>query len=252
MSTELVLRPTYWASVSGGKDSLYMLNYILHNIDRYPLHGVVHFELEIDYPFIKNVIDYMEQQCTKVGIRFVRIKPRRTFIELYDKYGFPTRIARWCNDKYKLDSFKQLSNFLKEQGAKPINYVGYCYDEVSRYEKRANDEIYPLVEAKICENEIWEWAKTVPQFNDYYKYNKRCGCMFCPMQSMINTAYLLKYYPEQYDTMMVLAKETEKKREIERGRPFSVWSSNQKYNSDYRDKRVREVYLPLLDSITKA
>lgn len=48
----LVLRPSYWASVSGGKDSLYMLKYILTNIDKYPLDGVIHFELEIDYPFI--------------------------------------------------------------------------------------------------------------------------------------------------------------------------------------------------------
>lgn len=30
---ELQLKPTYWASVSGGKDSLYMLNLILHNLD---------------------------------------------------------------------------------------------------------------------------------------------------------------------------------------------------------------------------
>lgn len=27
-STELALRPSYWASVSGGKDSLFMLNII--------------------------------------------------------------------------------------------------------------------------------------------------------------------------------------------------------------------------------
>lgn len=34
MSNEIALRPSYWASVSGGKDSLYMLNLILHNLDR--------------------------------------------------------------------------------------------------------------------------------------------------------------------------------------------------------------------------
>ena len=55
-----------------------MLNYILHNLDRYPLDGVVHFELEIDYPFIHNVIDYMETECKRAGIQFVRIKPRKT------------------------------------------------------------------------------------------------------------------------------------------------------------------------------
>ena len=60
MSGEIALRPSYWASVSGGKDSLYMPNYILHNLDRYPLDGVVPFALDIDYPFIHAVIDYME------------------------------------------------------------------------------------------------------------------------------------------------------------------------------------------------
>ncbi len=83
MTEKITLRPSYWATVSGGKDSLYMLNLILHNLDRYPLDGVVHFELEIDYPFIHDVIDYMESECKRAGIRFVRIKPRKTWEELY-------------------------------------------------------------------------------------------------------------------------------------------------------------------------
>ena len=35
MSGEIALRPSYWASVSGGKDSLYMLNLILHILRMY-------------------------------------------------------------------------------------------------------------------------------------------------------------------------------------------------------------------------
>jgi len=253
LANEIALRPTYWASVSGGKDSLFMLNYILHNLDRYPLHGVVHFELEIDYPFIKEVIDYMEEQCTKAGITFYRIKPRKSFKELYEKYGFPTRKARWCNEKYKLDSSRQLTEFLKQHSCKPICYIGYCYDEVSRYQNRGlkRNEIYPLVEAKIEENTILEWAKAQPIFNNYYKFNRRCGCMLCPMQSMLNSAYLLKYYPKQYEEMITMTKETEQLRERELGRPFSVWGSNPKYNTEYRDKRVREVYLPKIEEMEK-
>lgn len=93
-----------------------MLNYILHNLDRYPLDGVVHFELEIDYPFLHNVIDYMETECKRAGIQFVRIKPRKTWEELYDKCGFPTRKVRWCNGHYKLDAKRQLSEWLNEVG----------------------------------------------------------------------------------------------------------------------------------------
>ena len=66
MKNEIVLKPSHWASVSGGKDSLYMLLYILLNLDKYPLDGVVHFELEIDFPFIKNVIDYMESEIFRI------------------------------------------------------------------------------------------------------------------------------------------------------------------------------------------
>ena len=148
-----------------------------------------------------------------------------------------------------MDCKTQLTELLKQQNCKPIWYIGYCVDEVRRYQKRCarTDEIYPFVEAGIEEDVILEWAKTQPIFTDYYKYNRRCGCMYCPMQSMTETAYLMKYYPEQYENMMALAKATEAKIESKLGRPVSVWSSNAKYNTEYRDKRVREFYLPKIE-----
>jgi 3'-phosphoadenosine 5'-phosphosulfate sulfotransferase (PAPS reductase)/FAD synthetase len=250
-TTALALRPSYWASVSGGKDSLFMLKYILNNLDRYPLDGVVHFELEIDFPFIHDVIDYMESECKRFGIPFYRIKPRKHWIDLYEKYGFPTRTVRWCNDKYKLDSLYQLKEFMLSKGCYVVNYIGYCADELNRVQTEINQKqknIYPLVENGIVEDEIWEWAKNQPIYNDYYKYNRRCGCMYCPMMSMENSAYLLLYYPEEYKNLMELARQTEIMREETLGRPFSVWSSNPKYNTEYRDKVVREKYLPMLIS----
>lgn len=257
MSNKIAPRPSYWASVSGGKDSLYMLNLILHNPDRYPLDGVVHFELEIDYPFVKNVIDYMESECAKIGVKFVRIKPRKSWEDLYKTvnrktggiYGFPTRIARWCNDKYKLDSKKQLQDFLKSIGYYAIFYIGYCVDEEKRFAKRSGNitEIYPLVENGITESEILKWAKFQPIFNHYYETQKRCGCMYCPLSSYLNFAYLFKYYPNDFEFMIERMKETEKIREQELGRPFSVMSSNPKYNADYVDNIVRTKWLKKLE-----
>lgn len=255
MVSDLVLRPSYWASVSGGKDSLYMLNLILHNPDRYPLDGVVHFELEIDYPFIKDAIDYMESECKRFGIRFVRIKPRKTWDEWYHDQlnrgsirGFPTRKARWCN-KLKLDAKKQLNEWMDSLGYYVISYIGYCADEEKRYAKRGEKvkEVYPLVENGINEDEIWHWAKEHPIFNNYYKTNKRCGCMYCPMASRISMAYLLKYYPENYEFMIERMRETEGIREQELGRQFSVISSNPKYNADYLDNIIRTKWLRILN-----
>ena len=250
MKNDLVLRPSYWASVSGGKDSLYMLHYILNNLDRYPLDGVVHFELEIDYPFIHNVIDYMEAECRKYDIPFVRFKPRQSWEELYYKYGFPTRKCRWCNSKYKLDCNKQLNEWLNSLGYYTVEYIGYCADEEHRFAKRKNAkklERYPLAENSINEDSILEWAKTQPIFKNYYKTNKRCGCMYCPMSSYLNFAYLYKYYPENFRYMIEKMRETEKLRERELGRPFSVISSNPRYNSDYLENIIKTKWLKKLN-----
>lgn len=250
MRKEIALLPSYWASVSGGKDSLFMLNLILHNLEKYPLDGVVHFELEIDYPFIKSVIDYMQSECEKYGIPFYRIKPRKSWEELYEKYGFPTRTTRWCNSKYKLDGIRQLEKFMNSRGYYVVSYIGYCVDEEKRFTKRANlqgIERYPLVEENITENEILEWAKTKPIFNHYYETNRRCGCMYCPMSSYMNYAYLCKYYPEQFDYMIEKMRETEKMIEKKLGRPGSVTSSNPKYNADYVENIIKTKWLQKLN-----
>lgn len=252
--TELALRPSYWASVSGGKDSLFMLNLILHNLDKYPLDGVVHFELGIDYPFIKNVIDYMQAECERFGIRFVRIKPTKSWCELYKKYGFPTRVARWCNDKYKLTAKKQLQEFMKKQGFYIVFYIGYCADEEKRFAKRVDlqkVERYPLVEERIEEETVWTWAKTQPIFNHYYETQKRCGCMYCPMASKMNYAYLCKYYPDMFDFMIEKMRETELILEQELGRPFSVISSNPKYNAVYLEKIIKTKWLAKLEELER-
>lgn len=242
MKNEIELSKTYWANVSGGKDSLYMLAHILHNIDKYQLDGVVHFELEIDYPFIKNVIDYMESECNRFNIPFLRIRPTEKWIDLYNKYGYPSRVARWCNSKYKIECARQLDVLMKKQNKKVIHYIGYCANEVNRVEKRKKDnEIYPLYEMGVYEETIWEWAKNQPIFNDYYKYNKRCGCYNCPMQSLVNTKYTSVFYPDLYNEYMKMAQESENKIGV------NPWSSNAKYNTEYRMKRVKEMELKELE-----
>lgn len=226
---EIALRPSYWACVSGGKDSLYMLNLILHHLDKYPLDGVVHFELEIDLPFVHDVIDYMESECKRFGIPFMRFKPDKTWEEWYHTKiitktgmetfkGFPTRKARWCNG-YKMSCKKKLDEWMRSLGYYVVCYIGYCADEEKRFAKRVSKqkiERYPLVEEGVMEDTILEWAKTQPIFHHYYETQLRCGCMYCPMASRLFMAYLYKYYPEQFAYMMDKAKETERERESPR------------------------------------
>lgn len=254
MNNEIELIPSYWASVSGGKDSLFMLKLILDQRERYPLDGVVHFELEIDYPFIANVVDFMEKECFRFGIPFFRIKPRKTWEELYYTplpeggfWGFPTRKARWCNSKYKLDCFLQLKEFLRSRGRSVVSYIGYCVDERERYKKRPSNEIYPLVDNGIIEDDVLFWARGVDLFNNYYLSNRRCGCMYCPMGDYVNFSYLYKYYPENFEYMISKMRETEELRAHELGRPFSCIQSNPKYNADYLENVVKTRYIHELE-----
>lgn len=218
MNSNLSLRPIHYASVSGGKDSLYMLGVILNNLDKYPLDIVVNFDLEIDWQVAKDVINEMESRCKKANIPFVRLKPRKTWKELYDKYGMPNGRARWCNANYKLDCKKQLNDWIKSQNCRPIAYIGFCADEVKRFTYQVGEDdwnlqdcCYPLAEEGITEDVVLEWAKKQPIFQDYYNYLDRMGCMMCPYLTMKELAYLKIADPLNFDLFFKLTKDTEHK-----------------------------------------
>lgn len=234
--SNVALVPRYWASVSGGKDSLYMLNVILNNLDKYPLDGVVHFSLDIDYPFIKNVVAYMKNKCEMVGIPFYIIPTSESWFTLYKKYGFPNRRYRWCNSIYKLSVKRSFENFRAERGESCIWYIGYCVDEVKRYSKGCVNQIFPLVDMGIMERDILNWARFQPIFNDYYWINNRCGCMYCPMMSRRSMAYLALFYPDEFNKLFFLATSSEK--------VSGIYVFDSKYSSDSIKAVVLRKYVP--------
>lgn len=87
-----------------------MLGLILANQDKYPLDMVVNFDLEIEWEISKKVVSYIENKCKEANIKFVRIKPRKSWDELFSKNGFPTHPVKWCNPMYKLDCKNNLIN----------------------------------------------------------------------------------------------------------------------------------------------
>lgn len=190
------------------------------------------------------VFSLLKSSRGKLGKKYIIVKKKNGEI-----YGFPARKARWCNSEYKLDAKKQLDEWMKSLGKYTVYYIGYCKDEVKRYEKHSQNgktEIYPLVDFGINEDEILEWAKNQPIYNNYYKTQKRCGCMYCPMSSHLAKAYLLKYYPENYEYMMQKAKETERLLFKQYGRKICVFAT--KYDADYVDNIVRTKWLPILEA----
>jgi len=193
-----------------------MLGLILKNQDKYPLDLVVNFDLEIDWQVAKDVIDEMEKRCNQAGIPFVRIKPRKSWKELYNKYGFPNGKARWCNSEYKLSCKKQLNKWIKSQNCRPVAYIGFCADETKRFKYAVGTEdwklqdcCYPLAEEGIIESDILKWAQSQPIFGDYYKNLPRMGCQLCPYLTMKELAYLHESEPQKFDEYFRFVEETE-------------------------------------------
>lgn len=231
--------PIYYASVSGGKDSAYMLD--LLNKRNYPLDLVVNFDLgDMEWEVSHKVVNLIEEKCNALGIRFIRFKPRKSWKELYDKYGFPTAHARWCNGEYKLDCKKQLESYLKHQGHRPVAYIGLCADETKRFKYKVGEEtscdvIYPLAEEGITEQDVRLWARKQPVFEGYYKSLNRMGCKFCPFLSSRELAYLLKNEPENFKYMFECIKDTEKRIYKEKG---IVWKFRD-VGADVIEERIR-------------
>lgn len=236
---EIEKKPYYIANISGGKDSMFMLDMILKNPEVFPLNAVMHLELEIDYPFIKPIIDNAEKALSTRGIKLYRIKPDLTWLEGFEKWGYPTGKARWCNKMYKLSGLLNMEKWLKSNNYEPIHYIGYCADEVKRFKDDKN--IYPLALAGINEDIILEWAQEQPMYNNYYKICKRCGCMGCPLATRIEFAYLYKYYPEEYRAIIERMKESEKKYNC------CVIDGHGKYNAEYLDNIIKTKWINILN-----
>lgn len=209
---------------------------------------VVHFELEIDWNWSKRVVDLMQKRCESVGIPFFRIKPRHSWEYYYKKYGFPNAHARWCNSEYKLDCKKQLESWIREQNCRPVAYIGFCADENKRFQYEIGkwdeaDCCYPLAEEGILEDTILEWAKTIPLFDDYYKYFRRQGCKLCPFLSMKEMAYLQKTDAKTFEYMFSCIKETEERILREKGK---VWLFKNE-GADIIKHRVETKWKSILD-----
>ncbi len=223
-----------------------MFGLILSMPGKYPLDMVVHFELENDWQIAKDVISYMEERCSMAGIKFLRIKPRKTWEELFDRYGYPNGKARWCNSDYKLDCKKQLNQWLKSQNCRPIAYIGFCADEIKRFnyeiggDWNLQDECYPLAEEGVTEDTILRWARTQPIFEGYYDYFDRMGCKACPIATMKEWAYLLKEEPEEYESYLTQIKITENRLK-EKNWLFK------NIGAEEFDRRIREKWSKLLD-----
>lgn len=211
----------YIASLSFGKDSMAMLIKILEL--GMPLDEIIYCDIRFDenlsgeMPLMAEFIPKAEKILEeRFGVKvkhlrgvtfkehFYRRKQRGKHIG--DIYGFPYPVSPWCNVNLKIYPINRYLASIKEP---IVQYVGIAYDEPERYE-RLNHEthIAPLYDLKITEAEAAEICKKYGLLSPIYESRFRSGCWFCPKQRMNQVKYLYENYPELWNILKEMEKDS--------------------------------------------
>lgn len=183
-------------SFSGGKDSTAMLLRMIE--EGMPIDIILYCDTGLEFPEMEEHIRKVEEY---IGRDITIIKAEHDFMywateyqmtiqstkvpghhpgELVSGKGWPTRLARWCNQKFKRDvSNRFLSEYRKEHDV--VLYAGIAVDEP----ERIADLTYPLVEwgmteadcLRYCYDRGFDWG-------GLYEIWSRVSCWCCPLQSI--------------------------------------------------------------------
>ena len=212
----------YIASCSFGKDSLAMIIKIKEL--GLPLDEVIYCDIKYDnelsgeMPLMAEFIPRAEKILKeKFDIEVKHLTYKKTFKEQFytkkergkhigDYYGFPYTLGAWCNSRLKIAPINEYLRSIKEP---VIQYVGIAYDEPKRYE-RLNHEthIALLYDLKITEKEAMEICKEHDLLSPIYESSFRGGCWFCPKQRLSQLKHLYKTYPDLWDELKRIEKDS--------------------------------------------
>jgi len=208
----------YVATISGGKDSVAMVDLLLKN--NYPVDKIIFSDtgLEFDemYEYLEKVKKYLKEKYDKEVITLTPTK-NRTF----EKYIFEqiTRGKRksairglplitlpcfWARESKIVPMKKYLKQFEKEYEI--YTYLGITTDEKHRIQKEEN-LIYPLIEYfNMSEKDCLEYTKKINLYNPLYDYFNRTGCSICPKQGVKNFKKIYQHFPKVWEKMKRIEK----------------------------------------------
>ena len=219
----------YVASVSFGKDSLAMLCEIIKR--KMPLDYIVFCDIKFnneisgEHPLMAEWIPKAEKILKdRFGIDIIHLTAPKNFVEQFytiknrgnhkgDRYGFPYTIGAWCNGRLKLDPINKFINQILKTGESVTEYIGIAKDEPKRLQryKRLETERHKyitLADLDISEDEAMQICIDNDLLSPKYKNSFRGGCWFCPKQSMADLYNLWKDYPEYFNTLESMEKDS--------------------------------------------
>jgi 3'-phosphoadenosine 5'-phosphosulfate sulfotransferase (PAPS reductase)/FAD synthetase len=190
------------AKLSGGRDSSAMVFYMLEN--KMPLDYIIFSDTGQEFPQMYEyllrvnarlrdeygkkitVLSHIRGECFEDWVFGVLKRGKlKGFVR-----GLPHTIQK-CYWQRESKS-NPVDHWLREKGFKDYKlYIGYTFSEKKRAgANTATNQVYPLIDAKMCEADVDALLKRIDLINPLYEFFYRTGCAMCPYQK-IRGYYLL-------------------------------------------------------------
>lgn len=201
---------TYIALLSGGRDSTSMVIKLLEG--KMPLDYILFCDTKEEFPLMYEYIDKLDDfLINNYGIGITRIAPRENFsdwvfgeIKRGNRKGFIRGLPKLKDPCYwkRQSKIRPAERFVKRNNIEnPIYYVGYTYSELNRSKVKADNQIFPLIDLRMCEGDIDIHLESIDMVNPLYEFFERTGCAICPYQSDRSFYVLYKKFPEIWSLM---------------------------------------------------
>ena len=250
----------YIASVSWGKDSLYMLLRLME--ENAPLNEVAFFDTGMEFQAIYDIRDRMIPILAERGIKYTEFKPKRPFV--YDmlekpvngKNGFHYGYS-WCGGSARWGTAgkQHLLNAnakkYRELGYQVFQYVGIAADETKRIERLPHEKIAPLARWGVSEAEClqgcyergFEWLE-----NGFRLYDllDRVSCWCCANKNLKELFNIYVHLPGYWEKLKCLQSRTSRPM---KGAGKSVFDLEERFAAEIEEAEENK-QLTLFDSET--
>lgn len=211
------------ASVSFGKDSLYMLLQLIKT--GAPLDEVVFYNTGMEFQAIYDTRDAVLPLLAKHGIAYKELTPPPDCAFLYKMFDKPVKGRKngdhcgysWCGGRCRwgtTDKLKALDKYA--EGNDAVVYIGIAADEPDRLAKERKEyKRFPLAEWGVDEKTAlqgcyaagFEWLENGHRLYDLLD---RVSCWCCTNKNLRELRNIRHYLPEYWERLKDLQRRTDR------------------------------------------
>lgn len=201
----------YILSLSGGKDSVALLLWLLEHKDKYPLDEVVYCNmLKWEYDCIENVISRCKEMCLEHKITFTQFDIN---MDNFFKYSWCGGTCRWGTTLKTQTLKKYYESVYKDYTI--IEYLGYAKGEEKRINRNFDNtiKIYPLIENGITENDCLVMCYKhhihwIDDGKELYDYLDRVSCKYCRNKNLKELEAIYKHFNKYWEELHLMQNQT--------------------------------------------